>query len=63
MPHGKPADVRCVNLSTDDLCLIHEEAFYPEVCRNFKMTDETCGTTAQYALKYLAELEKLTAFT
>ncbi|MFP4362998.1 MAG: YkgJ family cysteine cluster protein [Spirochaetia bacterium] len=61
MPEGKPAGVRCVNLGDDNTCTIHNTPEYPEVCRNLVPEPEMCGETREHALKYLAELEKLTA--
>jgi uncharacterized protein len=61
MPNGKPAGIRCYNLTLNDLCSIHEQENYPTVCRNFQMSLETCGLEAKVAIDYLYQLEKLTA--
>jgi Fe-S-cluster containining protein len=60
MPEGKPAGFRCINLDNDNLCIIHGTELYPVVCRNFRASLEMCGKTAEEALTYLAELERLT---
>ena len=60
MPNGKPAGVRCVNLSADNKCTIHEKDNYPDVCRNIKPSPEMCGDNNEYAFTYLTNLEKLT---
>ncbi|HEY9187575.1 MAG TPA: YkgJ family cysteine cluster protein [Ignavibacteria bacterium] len=60
MPEGKPAGIRCVNLDENNLCTIHDKPNYPDVCRNFKMTSDTCGNNADYAFKHLHEIELLT---
>lgn len=60
MPNGKPAGVRCVNLSDDNKCTIHDREDYPAVCRNLKADREMCGDTREEALDYLERLEELT---
>ena len=60
MPDGKPAGVKCVNLSDDKLCIIHGTDVYPEVCRNFTPSKEMCGSMSADAFTYLEELEELT---
>jgi len=60
MPGGKPAGVRCVNLSEDNTCTIHDRPDYPEVCRNLKPSKEMCGSTLEEAMAYLNRLEQLT---
>lgn len=61
MPNGKPAGVRCVNLSQDNTCMIHERADYPEVCRNLTPSKQMCGTSYEEAFLYLSRLEEETA--
>ncbi|MFC1570086.1 YkgJ family cysteine cluster protein [bacterium] len=60
MPNGKPAGIRCVNLSEDNLCRIHTKENYPEVCKNFIATLESCGKTNEEAIDNLTRLEKET---
>jgi len=60
MPKGKPAGVRCLNLSDDNVCMIHDTENYPSVCRNFNFDPEFCGETNEEAFDRLTELEKLT---
>lgn len=61
MPEGKPAGVRCVQLSPDNLCLLFGQPERPEVCRRLRPEPEMCGETAEEALAYLAFLESATA--
>jgi Fe-S-cluster containining protein len=61
MPEGKPAGVRCVNLTDENYCRIHGAADYPTVCRGLSPRPEMCGRTNGHAFAYLARLEKLTA--
>ena len=60
MPGGKPAGVRCINLSEDNICIIHDRSDYPEVCRDLKPTQEMCCASYEEAFAYLTELERLT---
>lgn len=57
MPHGKPAGVRCVQLSDDYRCLIYDRPERPEVCRRLRPSEEMCGASREHALLYLRELE------
>lgn len=60
MPNGKPAGVRCVQLSDDNRCLLFGKPERPAVCRSLKPSEEMCGNTAEEALIYLTRLEKAT---
>lgn len=61
MPHGKPAGVRCVQLSPDNRCLVFGKPERPAVCCDLRPSEEMCGQTAEEALAYLTQLERLTA--
>jgi hypothetical protein len=61
MPGGKPAGVRCVQLSPDNRCLLFASPDRPEVCGRLRPSAEMCGTTTDEALAYLTELERATA--
>jgi Fe-S-cluster containining protein len=60
MPNGKPAGVRCAQLTGDNLCAIFGQAERPEVCNRLRPSMEMCGNSREHALAYLAELERLT---
>ena len=60
MPGGKPAGVRCVQLTADNRCKIFGRPERPEVCNRLRPTQEMCGNSAEEALAYLFELERLT---
>lgn len=60
MPNGKPAGVRCVQLNDENLCKIFGQPERPAVCSQFKADRDICGSTNQYAIKVLTELEALT---
>jgi len=60
MPDGKPAGVRCVQLTADNLCAIFGRPERPLVCNNLRPMREMCGETTQEAYAYLERLELLT---
>lgn len=63
MPEGKPAGVRCAQLTDDNRCKIFGQPERPEVCNRLRPSEEMCGQSAEEALIYLTELEILTAPT
>lgn len=60
MPGGKPAGIRCIQLTTDNLCRIFGMAERPAVCSALRPDAEMCGASSAGALTYLAELEQTT---
>lgn len=60
MPDGKPAGVRCVQLTADYRCAIFGSAERPEVCNRLRPSMEMCGSDAREAYEYLASLERAT---
>ncbi len=63
MPDGKPAGVRCIQLSEDNHCKIFASSLRPPVCSSLKPSQEMCGVNSQEALAYLIALERETAVT
>jgi hypothetical protein len=61
MAHGKPAGVRCVQLSEDYRCLLYQDSERPEVCEKFQASEDVCGNSQAEALHLLAELEACTS--
>ena len=61
MPDGKPAGVRCKNLSQDNTCAIHGREDYPHVCRDLVPSEEMCGSSFEEASAYLSALERATS--
>lgn len=61
MPDGKPAGVRCVQLSPENRCLLFGHPDRPAVCSSLRAEPDMCGGSTADALSYLAELERLTA--
>jgi hypothetical protein len=60
MPQGKSAGVRCVQLTPDNRCRLFGRPERPEVCVRLRPEVEMCGQTAEQALFWLSELERLT---
>lgn len=61
MPEGKPAGVRCIQLSEDNLCRIFSSPLRPRVCASLKPSPEMCGEDDRAAMEYLTKLEKETS--
>ena len=61
MPHGKPAGVRCVQLTADNRCAIFGRADRPAVCASLRAEPAMCGSDRRHALAWLAQLEAATA--
>lgn len=61
MPHGKPAGVRCVQLTDDYRCAIFGKPERPGVCGRFQSSAEMCGNDREQAMLWLHHMEKLTA--
>ncbi|ENH9680663.1 MULTISPECIES: YkgJ family cysteine cluster protein [Enterobacter cloacae complex] len=61
MPQGKPANVRCVQLSEDNLCNIFGSIQRPKVCSNLRPSLDMCHTNRDEAMGYLIHLENLTS--
>ena len=60
MPNGKPAGVRCVQLTPGNACSLFGHPDRPEVCRQLRPEVAMCGSDAGQAMKYLQELERVT---
>ncbi|HRA65659.1 MAG TPA: proteinase inhibitor [Caldilinea sp.] len=60
MPDGKPAGVRCAQLSDDNRCLIFGQSTRPAACNALRPTAEMCGATFEEAMIYLTWLEAVT---
>ncbi|MDL1895551.1 YkgJ family cysteine cluster protein [Anaerolineae bacterium CFX7] len=61
MPNGKPAGVRCAQLTADNRCAIFDSPERPQVCARLRPTPEMCGETFEHAMAYLEWLERETA--
>ncbi len=60
MAAGKPAGVRCAQLTPDNRCLLFDNDERPPVCRSLRASGEMCGSTSEEALERLASWEQLT---
>jgi len=49
MPSGKPAGIRCIQLTEDLKCAIFDLPSRPKVCTGFKPDELFCGNTAEDA--------------
>jgi uncharacterized protein len=61
MEQGKPAGIRCGQLTEDNRCRIYGKPGRPAVCISYQATEEFCGATQDDALRSLAALERITA--
>ncbi|OUS03032.1 hypothetical protein A9Q81_08010 [Gammaproteobacteria bacterium 42_54_T18] len=57
MPAAEPAGVRCIQLSTDNYCLIFGKPERPDVCGRFTACPDVCGTNQEEAITLITELE------
>jgi Fe-S-cluster containining protein len=60
MPHGKPAGVRCVQLTDDNRCAIFGQPQRPAVCASLGAEPVMCGSDRTHALNWLTRLEAAT---
>jgi len=60
MPNGKPTGVRCIQLDTENRCMIFDKAERPKFCASLQSSLEMCGETREQAIIWLANLEQLT---
>lgn len=61
MPEGKPAGVRCAQLTAGNRCRLFGLPERPAVCVRLRPHAEMCGANASEALAYLIRLEALSA--
>ncbi|MBP8310801.1 MAG: YkgJ family cysteine cluster protein [Burkholderiaceae bacterium] len=61
MPRGKPAGVRCAQLTDDLRCAIFASPLRPACCAGLRPSALMCGTSRDEALAWLHQLEAATA--
>ena len=61
MPGGKPAGVRCAQLTPDNRCALFGRPERPAVCASLRPSAEMCGSCDQEAMIRLTLLELATA--
>jgi hypothetical protein len=59
-PRGKPAGVRCGQLTADGRCKLFGQATRPAICVRLTPSETMCGRSDEHAHRYLAWLEKVT---
>lgn len=60
MSGGKPAGIRCVQLTTDNRCRLFGRDGRPAVCSSLRPSREMCGRSDVEALGYLTQMESAT---
>lgn len=58
MPNGKSAGVPCVQLTADLRCALFGKPERPAFCGGLQASTEMCGETREYALRWIAQLER-----
>ena len=61
MPKGKPAGVRCIQLTPANTCAIFGLPERPLVCRQLRPEPGMCGDDSIEAMRLLEALERQTA--
>jgi len=60
MPNGKPAGVRCAQLTADNRCAIFGEPARPDVCSRLRPSPAMCGASRDEAMATLTAMEHAT---
>lgn len=60
MPQGKPAGVRCIQLTSDNKCSLFGKPGRPKVCISLQPSCEMCGNSDEHAYTFLEKLETAT---
>lgn len=60
MPNGKPAGISCVQLDSQNRCMIFGKPERPAFCASLQPSEEMCGNDREQAMFWLANLEQLT---
>jgi hypothetical protein len=58
---GKAAGVPCVHLDSELLCSIFGQPERPACCGGLQPAEDMCGHERNHAIRWLSELERLTA--
>ena len=61
MPNGKPAGMRCVQLTGDNGCAIFGRPERPAFCAGLQPSAEMCGSDRTHAMAWITALEVATA--
>ncbi|MBU3698930.1 MAG: YkgJ family cysteine cluster protein [Candidatus Kapabacteria bacterium] len=57
MPNGKPAGVRCVQLTDDMKCQLFGSPLRPVFCGTLQPNEQMCGSSRDQAMDILTHLE------
>jgi hypothetical protein len=57
MPAGKPAGVRCIHLTGDNLCALFGKPERPKICANFRPEELFCGKSREEAMEIFRKTE------
>lgn len=57
MPQGKPAGLRCIQLTDDNRCRLFGQKERPAVCGTLQPSVQMCGTVPAEAMAFLTWLE------
>ncbi|WP_199620322.1 YkgJ family cysteine cluster protein [Paenibacillus alkalitolerans] len=60
MPQGKPAGVRCIQLTPGNKCRLFGKPERPAVCGSLRPSEDMCGLTNEEAFKILESVEQAT---
>ena len=60
MPQGKPAGVRCIQLTPENRCQLFGQPSRPLVCQSLHPSAEMCRDSDAAALSWLTQLEATT---
>jgi len=60
MPDGKPAGMRCVQLTIDNRCAIFGLPDRPDVCVRLRPSPSMCGASRDEAMDTLTAMERAT---
>lgn len=60
MPDGKPAGVRCIQLTSDNKCKLFGQPERPAVCSSLRPSEEMCGQSNEEAFRNLTAIEQAT---
>jgi uncharacterized protein len=60
MPQGKPAGMRCIQLTDDNRCRLFGRKERPAVCGTLQPSVQMCGTSSVEAMAFLTWLERET---
>ena len=61
MPQGKPAGIRCANLTDQNECVLYGRKERPAFCLGWQPMAEVCGHAFEEAMSRIAALEHATA--